>query len=521
MLTPDPYVPDAITKAMARRPPPAPASPSYFSQAANSPYMMGGPNGTASFVAQNMLKGRTVDPSAPAPGATASANSVGATAPASRVVFDPTDAQAAALHPAGMSRLAQGVSRSEIPGVYMARGRDGSTMFSNITGPDGQPTFAGSAEEAQGGLGMGRRGATYAGGSQADPRYSSNPVTPGWNEGDGAQGGAVDRFAGQVNPNGMPAPQGAAGMTWANASGGLTGNAVGNMIDSRTSPFQVQADMQDLATKIHDDPNASNPQVAAANAQAMQRMKGAYYDQLNRFYGGNGAEASMLSGVTGAGGIPLLPGMGMGTGTGGGRGGVGTTYKDFATGRADTENAATNAAKAQADAQLKQEAQNEAQAQNIIKTLPKDQVAQLKQLGISPTDYAHMSQFVQQHGDIESADPQVTSMRQHIQRLVMRGVMQGRGMSGAFGNAVHLEHSPFIDVNNPAKYPDYTMGSDQFGNATLTPEGGEPVYLNKPSSLLATSQGNSPMLRAAYGDPVLQKIIMQLAQPSGMDRRGP
>jgi hypothetical protein len=393
-------------------------------------------------------------------------------------------------------------------------------MFSNITGPNGQPTFAGSAEEAAGGLGMGRRGTGYAGGSQVDPRYGNNPVTPGWNGGDGAQGGTVDRYAGQVNPNGLPAARGTAGMTWANASGGLTGDAVGNMLDSRTSPFQIQADMQDMATRIHDDPNASNPEVAAANNEAMQRLKGAYNDQLQRFYGGNGAEAAMMSGTVGAGGVPLIPGMGLGMGTGRG-GGIGTTVRDFAQAHADTANAATNAAKAQTDAQLHQQAQDESQLQNIIKTLPADKVAQLQQLGIAPTDYARMSQFLEHGGDIYSSNPDVSSMRQQVQRLVAGGLSRARGPLDVVGNAIGTTNRPYFNSADPSQMPGYRITTDNLGNPVLKADDGNYVNLGGSHDIRqAFGYGDSdPSLRTAWNDPVLQKIMVQLAQPSGMDRR--
>lgn len=513
---PDPYVPDEVTKAMARR------GSSMFPASASDAGLPGtatAANVPASTRAQIASIPVGSSPAAPAPTNTAPA-------PTSRVIVNPTSAQAAAVRPSGMTQLAPGVSRSEVPGVYMARGRDGSMMFSNITGPDGQPTFAGSAEEAAAGLGMGRRRTAYAGGSQVDPRYSSNPVAPGWNEGDGAQGGVVDRYAGQVDPNGLSAARGTAGMTWANASGGMTGNEVGNMIDSRTSPFQIQADMQDLATKIHDDPNASNPQVAAANNQAMLRLKGAYEDQLQRFYGGNGAKAAMLGGVVGAGGVPIVPDMGVGTG--GGRGGnVGTTIKDIASAHADTENAATNAAKGQASAQLRQQQQDEAARQNIIKTTPPAILSRAQQLGFSPTDYADMSRLVAD-GNVYASDPKTTALRNRVLRMVMSGDMQARGMSGALGNELHLEQLPYVDVNDAANYGtantpgkySYSLGTGAYGEPVMNVAGrSRPLYLTNLGSAVRWTQGDSSQLQDAWNDPVLQQMIIKLAQPSGMDRR--
>lgn len=504
---PDPYVPDAITQAMARR------GSGMFPAGASDAGLPG--VATASNVPASTRAQIASVPVGSLPAPTAAPGT--ASAPASRVVFDPNSAQSAALRPAGMTQLAPGVSRSEIPGVYTARGRDGSMMFSNVTGPDGQPTFAGSAEEAAGGLGMGRRGVAYAGGSQADPRYGNNPVTPGWREGDGAQGGTVDRYAGQVDPNGLPAARGTAGMTFANVSGGMTSNDVGNMIDSRTSPFQIESDMQDLAKKIHDDPNASNPQVAAANNQAMQRLTGAYYDKLRQFYGGNGAEAAMLGGAAGGSGIPLVPGMGVG----GGRGGIGTTIKDIASARADTENAATNAAKAQSGAQLQQQAQDETQLQNIIKTLPADKVAQLQQLGITPTDYARMSQFLEHGGDIYSSHPDVSSMRQQVQRLVAGGISRARGPLDIVGNALDLTNRPYFNPADPGQMPNYRITTDNLGNPVLQADDGNYVNLGGSHPVRqAFGYGDSDAsLRSAWNDPVLQKMIVQLAQPSGMDRR--
>lgn len=480
--------------------------------------------GAVSSAEHNPVVGPTIQTamgdSTPAP---APAPAVTAPQASPRVVFNPTAAETASARPAGMRELAPGVSRSEIPGVYVARGKDGSFMASNVMGADGQPDFGATARDP--GVPMHRRSQTYAGGTEVDPREIV-PDRDGWNARPGAQGGVPDPNAGQVDANGLrglPARATSnAGFTFANASGGRTATDIGRTIDADTNPFQVQQNAAELAAQIHADPNASNPEVAAANNQAMRRLTGAYYDRLRQFYGGNGAEASMM-GATGMGGVPIpgMPGVG---GTGGRGGNVGTFVRDLSQAHADTANAQTNAAKAEAEAQAKQEAQNETELQNTIKAngldTPEAQ-ARLAQLGLDPRSYARMQQFLEHGGDINSANPEAAFVRQQIKHLVGTGLAQARGPYDKIGNFLSIDKRPYIDVSNPAAIPAYHITNDFAGNPVLVAEDGN--YANLGGSYDVRQPfgygDSSSTLRTAWNDPVLQRLIAELGQRS-MARRG-
>lgn len=449
-------------------------------------------------------------------------------APASRrITMNPSasDVFADQAHQLGMHQLAPGVTRSEVPGVYIARGKDGSFMASNIMGADGQPDFGATAHDP--GVPMHRRSQAYAGGTEVDPRQVV-PDWDGWSARPGAQGGTPDPMAGQVDPHGLrglPARSAApdAGFTEARTSGGFTANDFGHLIDTMTNPFAAQQAQQKLIDKIADDPNASNPEVAAANNQAMRRLTGAYYDKLHQFYGGNGAEASMVGSAMGANGVPLVPGMGVGTGSGRG-GNIGTFMRDIAQAHADTANAQTNAAKAEADAQARQAAQNETQLQNTIKAngldTPESQ-ARLAQLGLDPRSYARMQQFLEHGGDINSSNPEAAFVRQQIQHLVGSGLQQARGPLDMAGDWLGIDKRPYFDASNPAAIPSYHITSDFAGNPVLVADDGNYANLGGAHRMRQTYGygDSSPMLRAAWNDPVLQRLIAELGQRR-MARKG-
>lgn len=509
----DPFNSQENKAAMGRR-----AKPSYFDQALSSPYMQGGPNGQATAVAQQMLHGGgEQDDPAPAPAASASR----------RIMMNPSasDVFADQAPQLGMRRLAPGVTRSEVPGVYIARGKDGTFMASNIMGADGQPDFGAVAHDP--GVPMHQRSQAYAGGTEVAPRQVVRDWD-GWSARPGAQGGAPDPVAGQVDPNGLrglPARSTApdAGFTGARASGSLTANDIGHQIDAATNPFVVQKNAADLAAHIDADPRANNPEVAAANNQAMRRLTGAYYDRLHQFYGGTGAQAAMMGSAMSANGVPVVPGMGVGTGSGRG-GNVGTFVRDIAQAHADTANAQTNAAKAEAEAQAKQAAQNETQIQNTIKAngldTPESQ-ARLAQLGLDPRSYARMQQFLEHGGDINSSNPEAAFVRQQIQHLVGSGLAQARGPLDQLGNALSIDKRPYFDASNPAAIPSYHITSDFAGNPVLAADDGNYANLGGAHRLRQTYGygDSSPMLRAAWNDPVLQRLIAELGQRR-MARRG-
>lgn len=533
-LTPDPYNSQATKQAMTRRvPPTAPFDPqmgavltnygwtpsmqqrAQDAAAATSKSFNAAPNVVQkATIAATGSEATPVDPAAPTTTPTVSPN----TAPVAPSMNSITASNNVALDAnnerLGMRRLSPGVVRSSIPGVYLARGKDGSFMASNVVGADGQPEFAADAQERA--LANTISGGRGGGGSVVDPRAQVTDMY-GWTQGPGSQAGVPDPQSGQVDPRGMAAAPGAAGYTWANPTGN---EDVHNDIVNATNPFQIQGAMEQLAQRIKDNPNANNPQVKAANNMAMQRLSGAYNDKLRQFYGSAAGPMSMEGSMMAGMGLPVAPGM---LGAGGKGMNPAQMMKDLADIRTGQQNADSRAAKVQADAVLKQEAQNETQAQNIFKANASNQALQkrLLALGINPNEYARMQQFTQNGGDIRSANPEATAMRNRVLRMVASGLAGARGPLDKLGNAVGVDQRPFIDVNDQGAYPGYSMTTDTFGNPILKSADGNYVNLGGGHRLrqMFGYGDTNPMLRTAYNDPVLGQIIRELAQPSGMSRK--
>lgn len=329
----------------------------------------------------------------------------------------------------GMRRLAPGVMRSSVPGVYVARGKDGSVMFSNVTGNDGQPDFGTLTPQEQAiASSMSRRFA----GTQADPRSEHYNPDTGMTSGPGITTPFTrDTLAGQVDPNGLhglsigvSGPN--AGFTFAGPSGNID---VPGQIDAATNPYEIQAAQRELADAIDTDPNASNPEVAAANRQAMRRLSGAFYDKVRQFYGNPEMQAAATMGGMGGLGVPAL--FGGGTGTGRGVGNPAVTYKDIVQAQAERQNAETNAAKAATDAAQGQAQIEEAQRNNIANSLTKDpeRRAALDALGVDPTTYSQHAQLALQleKDDPELRSPAAQSLKTFLAQKLTDGIDDARG----------------------------------------------------------------------------------------------
>lgn len=208
-------------------------------------------------------------------------------------------------HAADLSALPAGVVRSSIPGVYLARGKDGSFMASNVMGADGAPDFGGgaAANAAAAGVTSLRR----PGGTSFDPRLAVTDAN-GYTMAPGAQGGTFNPNAGVVDANGAASLPGAvrgprAGFTYAQNS--LHLNPADMITAAGVNPEAAQKASAQLIAAINNDPNSANPEVAAANRAALAQLQGNVQDVRREFFGGgNGGVLGMAGGVGGTGAVP-------------------------------------------------------------------------------------------------------------------------------------------------------------------------------------------------------------------------
>lgn len=274
--------------------------------------------------------------------------------------MDDTTAQNTAALNAGLKSrtLPQGVVRSSIPGVYLARGKDGSFMASNVMGADGMPDFGGTSQAGQR-MGLRARNANPGGtqvsgvtnvpydvnGVQGGEIGGNSAITDraGWSMAPGAQGGTYDPNAGQVDASGAASLPGAAtgpnaGYTYAQNS--LRSNPADQISAAGINPDRAQGEVDRLMTAIQEDPNANNPEVAAANRAALAQLQGNVQDVRKEYWGSNGGMYGALAG-------------GAGTGTGGGGRGVG--LRDLLTNRYRNAQLAERSARDQATEAYRQQ----------------------------------------------------------------------------------------------------------------------------------------------------------------------
>lgn len=305
MATPDPYNSQGVKSAMARRVPTDGGWAAFNSDVGN--FLKG-----TRLPGESVASAEQFGPSAVAAQAEPRASQTAAAIAADKAAAvastkppaapAPTDAptmnyNVPAPAPAGMQRLAAGVVRAPVNGVYMARMKDGSMGFSNVLDANGQPTFTGSPgvdprmEAAARAI-----GARGSGGTQVDPRYRV-PDGEGWAPGAGAQAGTPDRYAGQVDATGPGAlhaptigkskytPQGTpsiAGYTYATASNGANANDISKFIDANhDNPLALQGAIQTLAARADADRGSGNPNVTAANEDVLARLSAARDDAMS------------------------------------------------------------------------------------------------------------------------------------------------------------------------------------------------------------------------------------------------
>jgi len=311
------------------------------------PFQFGGAMMTDSAFARNpvgtaaMVNGKPMTASqvTPAPGSQvmpATSVPVAPQAPKPTPVFNrvPTGDT---VRPAGLHALPQGVVRSSIPGVYLARGKDGSFMASNVMGTDGMPDFGGTSQASQR-MGLRAHNAN-PGGTQVDPRTQIADMG-GWVQGPGAQGGTYDPSAGVVDANGAASLPGAVagqrgGFTYAENS--LHMNPADMIKAAGINPEAAQQAKEQLIASMNNDPNSSNPEVAASNRAALAQLEGNVHDVRQQYYGGSGSPYGMVGGI----------------GTGGARGGLG--LRDILTNRYRNANLAERTARDQATDQYRQQ----------------------------------------------------------------------------------------------------------------------------------------------------------------------
>lgn len=434
----------------------------------------------------------------------------------------------------GMTRLAPGVMRSSVPGVYTARMKDGSVGFSNVIGDDGQPSFGPTATQ----LAAERKAAGMTGdtsnfaGTQVDPRSQYFDPNTGMTSGPGVGAFTPDAQAGQVDPTGLQRR----GIVAAQNSGytlpkvgGFSQGDIGEIIDNATDPYQLQASAASVEKAIADDPNRDNPEVKAAGNVAMRRLSQAMYDKRSQFYGNNGAQT-----MAAMSGMPPVPGMGGGAGGGGGSVGHGgnpiTSYADFIKARADAQRADADTAKAQAEAANNALATDEAHRANIAKEFTDADKQRAEAMGISPDELALYHQL--SAGNFSSAAAAKAAhakFQSFLQNALAEGMQDSRGWGQKLdyltGTGQKIAPTP-LDTP-PGEYRlrrngagNLTLVSPTGGNSTLSGYGAGGFWGHVNAAL--GGDNYSPKLMALFNDPAMRELLLNnipTSENEGMSRK--
>jgi len=296
----DPNLPNDTKRGLKNRP--APSLYDSFNNWAGSMINKNAPPGESAASASQF--GPQAVANFAATGATSKpAATVAAPAPNSQVELDPSDAgyPHGEIQGNGLKALPQGVVRSSIPGVYIARGKDGSFMASNVMGAAGAPDFGGGA--AANAAAAGVKSLRRPGGTSYDPRMAITDAE-GYTMAPGAQGGAYDPNAGVVDASGAGSLLGAAsgphaGFTYAQNS--LRMNPADMITAAGINPEAAQDAKRQLIAAMNNDPNSTNPEVQAANRAALAQLQGNEQDVRQQYFGGNGSMYGAMGGVGGTG----------------------------------------------------------------------------------------------------------------------------------------------------------------------------------------------------------------------------
>lgn len=377
---------------------------------------------------------------------------------------------------AGMGALPAGVVRASVPGLYEARTRGGTTVISDDPNSD---VFHGSREPA-----------TSFAGTQVDPRFVH--VTPdGWVDQPGVGAFSAPATDNRIDARAMSrrtAADPTAGYAWAHASGGTSINDITNAIEnSRGNPVVLQERINQMQAAIDADPNQHNPQIAASNNAAMQRLMAARSDamgmarrndptmaQFADYYSlgqGHGGAAPGVAGAAGTG----AAGTGVGaTGMTGIPGPFGKIQSEEALnyGRAGEASAKGEAATA-GSSQGQQKIDNAAIQQNLTNidsANNKTYAAHLDAMGI-PHELDARFQYLRQHPEL-AGSPFAHAVATDVANIVRNHLATaGNGYGASVGRFLGRNEQPVAEAAIDPQVPFgglYRRGNDLYGQDYTT-----------------------------------------------------